>query len=102
VKANGDKITFVDDGGGKSCDVLNAETLKEHVGHHIELSPHLYKDKGQIHVISVTMLKEQQPRCKLASVFYLSRHSLFACNSASGGANPDLPPPHPVDDRRAQ
>jgi hypothetical protein len=58
VKANGDKIKFVDDGGGKSWDVLNPETLKEHVGHHVELRAHLYKDKRQIHVMSVMMLKE--------------------------------------------
>ncbi|MGB8456838.1 MAG: hypothetical protein WCE50_03915 [Candidatus Acidiferrum sp.] len=58
VKADGDKITFVDDEGGKSWEVVNPETLKEHVGHHVELSAHLYKEKGQIHVMTVTMLKE--------------------------------------------
>jgi hypothetical protein len=59
VKADGDKITFVADDGGKSWDVVNPETLKGHVGHHVELSAHVYKDKGQIHVMKVTML--QQP-----------------------------------------
>jgi hypothetical protein len=59
VKADGDKITFVADDGGKSWDVVNPETLKDHVGHHVELSAHVYKDKGQIHVMKVTML--QQP-----------------------------------------
>jgi hypothetical protein len=33
VKADGDKITFVADEGGKSWDVVNPETLKGHVGH---------------------------------------------------------------------
>jgi len=56
VKADGDKITFVSDEGGKSWDVVNPDTLKDHVGHHVELSAHVYKDKGQIHVMKVTML----------------------------------------------
>ena len=56
VKADGDKITFIADESGKSWDVVNPETLKDHVGHHVELSAHVYKDKGQIHVMKVTML----------------------------------------------
>jgi len=56
VKADGDKITFVTDGDGKSWDVINPETLKDHVGHHVQLSAHVYADKGQIHVMKVTML----------------------------------------------
>ncbi len=58
VKADGDKITFVSDETGKSWDVVNPETLKAHVGHHVELSAHVYKDKGQIHVMKVTMLQQ--------------------------------------------
>jgi hypothetical protein len=58
VKADGDKIIFVSDDSGKSWDVVNPETLKNHVGHHVELSAHVYKDKGQIHVMKVTMLKQ--------------------------------------------
>ena len=58
VKADGDKITFVADSDGKSWGVVNPETLKDHVGHHVELSTHVYADKGQIHVMKVTMLKE--------------------------------------------
>jgi hypothetical protein len=57
VKADGDKITFVDE-SGKSWDVVNPETLKDHVGHHVQLSAHVYKDKGQIHIMKVTMLKQ--------------------------------------------
>jgi membrane protein implicated in regulation of membrane protease activity len=59
VKADGDKITFVADEGGKSWDVVNPETLKDHVGHHVEVSAHVYPDKGQIHVMKVTMLKSE-------------------------------------------
>jgi hypothetical protein len=56
VKADGDKITFVTDADQKSWDVVNPETLKDHVGHHVELSAHVYADKGQIHVMKVTMV----------------------------------------------
>jgi hypothetical protein len=56
VRADGDKITFVADADQKSWDVVNPETLKDHVGHHVELSAHVYADKGQIHVMKVTML----------------------------------------------
>ena len=57
VKADGDKITFVTDADAKSWEVINPETLKEHVGHHVSLNAHVYADKGQIHVMNVTMLK---------------------------------------------
>jgi hypothetical protein len=58
VKADGDKISFVNDSDGKSWNVVNPETLKEHVGHHVELSAHVYADKGEIHVMKVKMLKQ--------------------------------------------
>jgi hypothetical protein len=58
VKASGDRIKFVDSEGGKPRDVVDPEALKEHVGHHAERSAHLYKEKGQIHLMSVTMPKE--------------------------------------------
>jgi membrane protein implicated in regulation of membrane protease activity len=58
VKADGDKITFVTDAEGKSWVVVNPETLKDHVGHHVEVNAHVYPDKGQIHVMKVTMLKQ--------------------------------------------
>lgn len=57
VKADGDKMTFVNDKDQKSWDVINPETLKGHEGHHVQLSAHVYADKGQIHVMSVKMLK---------------------------------------------
>ena len=56
VKADGDKISFVADADGKSWEVINPEVLKDHVGHHVELSAHVYADKDQIHVMKVTML----------------------------------------------
>ena len=57
VKADGDKVKFVNDKDGKSWDVMNPETLKPHVGHHVELSAHVYADKMQVHVMSVKMMK---------------------------------------------
>ena len=57
VKADGDKLTFVADKDQKSWDVVNPEALKGHEGHHVELSAHVYADKGQIHVMSVKMVK---------------------------------------------
>jgi hypothetical protein len=56
VKAE-DKYSFVNDKDGKSWDVMNAEELKRHEGHHVQLSAHVYADKNAIHVMSVTMLK---------------------------------------------
>ena len=57
VKADGDKLTFVSDKDKKSWDVANPEALKGHEGHHVEVSAHVYSDKGQIHAMSVKMLK---------------------------------------------
>ena len=60
VKADGDKLSFVSDKDKKSWDVVNPETLKGHEGHHVEVSAHVYADKGQIHVMSVKMLKADE------------------------------------------
>jgi hypothetical protein len=60
VKADGDKLTFVVDKDQKSWEVVNPETLKGHEGHHVLLSAHVYTDKGQIHVMSVKMLKAEK------------------------------------------
>ena len=57
VKQDGDKVTFVNDADQKSWEVMNPETLKDHVGHHVQLSAHVYADKDSIHVMSVKMLK---------------------------------------------
>jgi hypothetical protein len=59
VKQDGDKITFVVDKSSKSWDVMNPETLKDHVGHHVQVSAHVHSDTGAIHVMSVKMLKQQ-------------------------------------------
>ena len=59
VKAEGDKITFVNDADQKSWDVMNPEKLKGHEGHHVQVSAHVYADKNTIHVMTVKMLKKQ-------------------------------------------
>jgi hypothetical protein len=58
VKAEGDKITFVNDADQKSWDVMNPEKLKGHEGNHVQVSAHVYADKDSIHVMSVKMLKK--------------------------------------------
>jgi len=59
VKAEGDKITFVNDADQKSWDVMNPEKLKGHEGHHVQVSAHVYADKNSIHVMTVKMMKKQ-------------------------------------------
>jgi hypothetical protein len=59
VKAEGDKITFVNDADQKSWEVMNPEKLKGHEGHHVQVSAHVYADKNSIHVMTVKMLKKQ-------------------------------------------
>lgn len=65
VKADGDKITFVSDADQKSWDVMNPETLKDHAGHHVQVSAHVYADKDQIHVMSVKMLKGSKEKSSM-------------------------------------
>ena len=65
VKADGDKITFVNDADQKSWDVMNPEALKGHEGHHVQLSAHVYADKGTIHVMSVKMLKAMKEKSSM-------------------------------------
>ncbi|GAC1636953.1 MAG: hypothetical protein NVS9B14_16410 [Candidatus Acidiferrum sp.] len=56
VKLDGDRVTFVADDGGKSWNVVNPDTLKDHVGHHVQVNAHVYADKGEIHVMKVSMI----------------------------------------------
>jgi hypothetical protein len=64
VKADGDKITFLNEKDGKSWDVMNPEELKGHEGHHVELSAHVYAEKKSIHVMSVKMLNSNDSMSK--------------------------------------
>ena len=62
VKSEGDKITFVNDADQKSWEVMNPETLKDHVGHHVQVHAHVYEDKNSIHVMSVKMVKGEKEK----------------------------------------
>ena len=57
IKADGGKVTFVEDKGGKSWDIMNPEMLKGHEGHHVQLKAHVYADKSTLHVMGVKMIK---------------------------------------------
>jgi len=65
VKSEGDKISFVNDADQKSWDVMNPETLKDHVGHHVQLRAHVYDDKNSIHVMNVKMLKGEKEKSSM-------------------------------------
>lgn len=54
-----DGKTFVD-ADGKSWGVMNPEAFKGHEGHEVSIKAHVYKDKDQIHVMSVKMAKEKK------------------------------------------
>jgi hypothetical protein len=56
VKADGDKVTFVNDADQKSWDIMNPEAVKGHEGHHVQLKAHVMADKNTIHVMSLKML----------------------------------------------
>jgi hypothetical protein len=56
ARSENTKIAFIADEGGKSWDVLNRETLKDHVGKHVQVNAHVDADKGQIRVVSLILL----------------------------------------------
>jgi len=59
-----DGKTFVD-ADGKSWGVMNPEAFKGHEGHEVSIKAHVYKDKDQIHVMSVKMAKEEKKKDKM-------------------------------------
>jgi len=59
IKTEGDKTVFVSDKDQKSWEIINPDAVKGHEGHHVEVSAHVYADKGQIHVMSVKMMKSK-------------------------------------------
>ena len=56
IKAEGDKLTFVNDTDQKAWTVDNPKTLKGHEGHHVQVKAHVNADKESIHVAEVKML----------------------------------------------
>ena len=52
-----DGKTFTDAKDQKAWTVQNPEALKGHEGHHVSVKAHVHADKGEIHVVSVRMMK---------------------------------------------
>jgi hypothetical protein len=50
-----DGTTFTGDKDKKSWKLVNPEAVKGHEGHHVKLNAHFYPDKGEAHVMSVSM-----------------------------------------------
>ena len=50
-----DGTTFTADKGNKTFKLQNPEAVKGHEGHHVKLNAHFYPDKGEAHVMSVSM-----------------------------------------------
>lgn len=62
-KISDDGKTFVTD-DGKSLTVSNPEAVKGHEGHQVTLNAHVYPDKNEVHVMSVTMGKADKTEVK--------------------------------------
>jgi hypothetical protein len=56
-KISEDGMSFVADKDGKSWKIVNPEAVKGHEGHHVVLNAHVYADKGEVHVMSLKMMK---------------------------------------------
>lgn len=56
-----DGKSFVD-ADGKTWGVMNPEAFKGHDGHEVSIKAHVYKDKDQIHVMSVKMAKAEKKK----------------------------------------
>ena len=50
-----DGTTFTGDKDKKSWKLVNPEAVKGHEGHHVKLNAHFYPDKGEAHVMSLSM-----------------------------------------------
>ena len=56
-KISEDGTMFVSDKDSKSWKIVNPEAVKGHEGHHVILTAHVYPDKGEVHVMSLKMVK---------------------------------------------
>jgi hypothetical protein len=56
-KISDDGKMFVSDKDSKSWTIKNPEAVKGHEGHHVTLTAHVYPDKGEVHVMSLAMVK---------------------------------------------
>lgn len=62
-KISDDGKSFVSD-DGKTWTVSNPEALKGHEGHQVTLTAHVYPDKNEVHVTSVSMGKADKTEMK--------------------------------------
>ena len=56
-KISDDGKSFVADKDGKTWTIVNPDAVKGHEGHHVILNAHVYADKGEVHVMSLKMAK---------------------------------------------
>jgi pentapeptide MXKDX repeat protein len=57
-KISDDGKSFVGDKDGKTWTIVNPDAIKGHEGHHVVLTAHVYPDKGEVHVMSLKMAKD--------------------------------------------
>lgn len=57
-KISDDGKSFVSDQDGKSWTISNPDAVKGHEGHHVLLKAHVDTDKGEVHVTSLKMAKD--------------------------------------------
>jgi len=62
-----DGKTFTTDEDKASWTIINPDAVTGHAGHHVDLSAHVYPDKHQIHVMSVSMMSGQNAPAESAS-----------------------------------
>lgn len=58
-KISDDGKTFTADKDGKQWTLKNPEDVKAHVGHHVKVQAHVYKDTNELHVVNVTMINQK-------------------------------------------
>ncbi|MGA3089878.1 MAG: hypothetical protein ABSD75_14780 [Terriglobales bacterium] len=56
-KISQDGKMFVNDSDSKSWTIANPDAVKGHEGHHVTLTAHVDKDKNEVHVMSLKMVK---------------------------------------------
>lgn len=54
--------TFVSDKDSKSWTITNPDAVKGHEGHHVTLTAHVYADKKEVHVMSLTMAPDSMKK----------------------------------------
>jgi hypothetical protein len=57
-----DGKSFVGDKDKKTWTIQNPDAVKGHEGHHVTLSAHVYSDKMEVHVMSLTMAKDKMKK----------------------------------------